>query len=185
MNTKIKAILVLVTSLVLSGCGPGRLFGPTLTPTPTLTSTPTLTLTPTLTSTSTLTPTATLTSTPTLTPTPTCQAANGDWQSNETVEGVFPIIAFTVQNCIITSWTIYVSLGNGYVQTWLGVSVISITNNQFSQDKDTGKGIFTLEGVFDSAASSHGTIKFPKGISLAGAILSHDVSIPWTASPIK
>lgn len=72
--------IVLAFSILLSSCGPGQLFGPTLTPTPTptLTNTPTftptltftntLTSTPTFTLTSTLTPT--LTSTPTFTPTP-------------------------------------------------------------------------------------------------------------------
>jgi hypothetical protein len=47
MNIKQRtfAILVLITSLVMSGCGPGQLFGPTLTPT--LPPTPTSTLTPT------------------------------------------------------------------------------------------------------------------------------------------
>jgi hypothetical protein len=53
------AIFCLVfLGLALAGCGPGQLFGPTLTPTPTDTPTPTST------------PTATATSTPTATPTP-------------------------------------------------------------------------------------------------------------------
>ena len=64
MNTKITAVLVLAMGL-LSGCGPGQLFGPTLTPTPTITPTFTLTFTPTLT------PTPQATSTPTSTPLPT------------------------------------------------------------------------------------------------------------------
>lgn len=62
-----KATMILafsVISLVLSGCGPGQLLGPTFTPTPTLT--PTATPTPT----ATLTPTATPTPTP-VPPTPT------------------------------------------------------------------------------------------------------------------
>ena len=43
MNAKrqITAALVLVMSLLMSGCGAGQLFGPTMTPIPTLTSTPT------------------------------------------------------------------------------------------------------------------------------------------------
>jgi len=63
---------IVTVSLLVSGCGPGQLFGPTLTPTPTTTLTPTLTPTPTLT----LTPT--LTFTPTITPTPTPVAATLD-----------------------------------------------------------------------------------------------------------
>lgn len=45
-----------VASLALSACGPGQLFGPTLTPTPTITFTPTSTFTPLPTETATLTP---------------------------------------------------------------------------------------------------------------------------------
>lgn len=65
--------LVLLAALALSGCGPGQLLGPTVTPTPTLTLTPTPTLTPTATATATATPTLTptATATPTLTPTAT------------------------------------------------------------------------------------------------------------------
>ena len=55
--------LMTFTSLLTSGCGPGQLFGPTLTLTPTMTPIPTLTPTPT--------PTPTPTLTPTITPTPT------------------------------------------------------------------------------------------------------------------
>lgn len=51
MNTKISAILVLVMSLVVSGCGAGQILGPTLTPLPTITPSPTATLIPTQTST--------------------------------------------------------------------------------------------------------------------------------------
>jgi hypothetical protein len=66
------AILVLVMSLTMSGCGPGQLFGPTFTPThtPTPTSTFTPAWTPTPPPTSTLPPTSTPTRTPTLTPVP-------------------------------------------------------------------------------------------------------------------
>lgn len=51
-------------ALLLSSCGPGQLFGPTITPTPTLTATPTQTLTPTSTSTPTSTPRPTKTQLP-------------------------------------------------------------------------------------------------------------------------
>ena len=64
-NTRIIVMCILALSLLISGCGPGQLLGPTLTPT----STQTLTLTPTATSSHTPTPTAT--STPTNTPTDT------------------------------------------------------------------------------------------------------------------
>ena len=70
MKTKRKAVVIciLAFSLLISGCGPGGLFGPTLTPTPTNTLTPTNTPTPT---TSVFTDTPSDTPTPTFTPTPT------------------------------------------------------------------------------------------------------------------
>lgn len=81
MKTKQRSIVAIgalvflswLAGSLVSGCGPGQLFGPTLTPTPTATSTPTptATCTPTPTDTPTLTPTRTPTPTPTRTPTPT------------------------------------------------------------------------------------------------------------------
>jgi WD40 repeat protein len=67
MNTNRRNIvfLILVLNLSVSSCGPGGLFGPTLTPIPTVTQTPSPTLTPTPT------PTFTPTFTPTVTPTTT------------------------------------------------------------------------------------------------------------------
>ena len=63
------AICSLLLSLCVSGCGPGQLLGPTLTPTPTGTFTPTPTFTATHTLTPSRTPSPTATSTATLTPT--------------------------------------------------------------------------------------------------------------------
>ena len=65
-------LILFVISLLVSSCGPGQLFGPTITPSPTLTLTPTITPSPTLT------PTPTSTLTPTITPTPTPVAATFD-----------------------------------------------------------------------------------------------------------
>ena len=69
MNAKrqIVIILILTMSLVISGCGPGQLFGPTITPTLTKTLTPTASSTPTKTPTKA--PTETPTKIPTRTPT--------------------------------------------------------------------------------------------------------------------
>ena len=63
-------LMALVCCLLLSACGPGKLFGPTITPTPsiTLTRTSTPTFTPSVTPT--VPSTSTLISTPTLTPAP-------------------------------------------------------------------------------------------------------------------
>lgn len=75
MHTNHLIAALLLTSLLLTGCGAGQWLGPTFTPTPTVTLTPTftptVTLTPTFTPTSTSTPTVTLTSTPTPSFTPT------------------------------------------------------------------------------------------------------------------
>jgi len=76
MNRKVFAFFVFAFSLLFSGCGPGQLLGPTITPTPTSTSTPTPTSTPT----ATFTPTATATATFTPTPMPVCNP-------NSTVQG--------------------------------------------------------------------------------------------------
>lgn len=72
MNTKqyFTVIAILVISLVISGCGAGQLFGPTVTPSPTSTSTLTSTPLPTATLAPTETPIPTATLTPTNTPVP-------------------------------------------------------------------------------------------------------------------
>ncbi|MBI5353018.1 MAG: hypothetical protein HZB50_10300 [Chloroflexi bacterium] len=181
-------ILLVLSVSFLTACGPGQLFGPTLTPTPTNTPTSTLTPTPTLTLVPTLTSTPTATATITASPMPACLATSGKWQSKETSEsfGVpSPILTFTVSNCQITSWEIWIFPVPGELLWWQGTSTISIAEEQFSQDEDTGMGIFSFEGIFDSAISSHGTLKFPKGFLVVDYILKEDVSITWTASPAK
>ena len=66
MNVRMIALCLLVLSMLVSGCGPGQVLGPPVTPTFTATPIPTATPRPTKTST----PTATLTPTPTHTPVP-------------------------------------------------------------------------------------------------------------------
>lgn len=68
MKKTTSIIYVLLFALIFTGCGPGQLFGPTVTPTSTATATPTNTPTPS--PTFTLTPTATPTETATPTPIP-------------------------------------------------------------------------------------------------------------------
>lgn len=77
MKSKWVVPLIIFISIILAGCGPGKLFGPTLTPTPTVTLTPTTTTTFTPTSTTTNTPTFTPTPTNTQTPTPTPSGGSG------------------------------------------------------------------------------------------------------------
>ena len=60
MNKKLATLCIgLLLSFLMSACGPGQLFGPTITPSPTFTLTPSPTSTPTLTPTATSTPTET------------------------------------------------------------------------------------------------------------------------------
>lgn len=68
MNTKTIAACLITVGLLTSGCGPGQLLGPTITPSPTPTSTPT--------STPTRTPTPVPTATLTPTPVPVCNPGN-------------------------------------------------------------------------------------------------------------
>lgn len=90
MKTKAIVAVFLFSSLLLSACEPGGLFGPTRTPTPTGTSKPTLTLTPA----NTWTPasTSTSTQTPTMTPTRT-STATATHTITPTIE---PTLAFIV-----------------------------------------------------------------------------------------
>jgi len=67
----IVGIILLIITMITSACGPGQLFGPTITTTPTDTLTPTITPTFTATFTPTLTATLTTTQTPSSTSTPT------------------------------------------------------------------------------------------------------------------
>ena len=103
MKTKSKSIIIciLILGLLVSGCGPGQVFGPTITPSPTITAKSTPTFTPTSSSTITLTPmpTNTPTLTPTLTPTPRIPLSGENikqWQIIQTLGGVSGVvIAFT------------------------------------------------------------------------------------------
>jgi hypothetical protein len=179
------ASLLLLASL--SACGVGQVFGPTPTPTSTATPTATITPSPTLTPTVTPTPTATQVPTSTITPTPACQAADGKWQSAEGTQFFdvnIPILTFTISDCKIISWTIWIYPLPHELLMMDGPS-LPLVDEKFSYEDHSDNGVFTLEGSIDSASSSHGAFKFPKGFSVFGAILPRDVTIPWTASPVE
>jgi hypothetical protein len=187
----LKMISLICIAALLAGCGPGKLFGPTLTATSTNTpvpsKTPLPTNTPTATATSTSTPTATKKLTNTPSPTSACSITKGNWESKETAEFFgfpTPILTFKVSNCQISSWSITAYPAEGELFMWEGTK-IDVTGSQFSHAEDTGDGIFTIEGLFDSATACHGTLLFPKGFSIFGYVLDEDVIIPWTASPVK
>ena len=177
INHPIQAVLVLLLGALVSACGPGQIFGPTLTPTPTITATPTLTQTP----------TATRTATPTrsITPTPACLARSGKWISHETSDSFgmpTPILTFTVNRCAVTAWEIWAYPAPEELMWWTGESAFALDGDRFSHDEDAGMGIFTFAGAIDSATSSHGTLFFPKGFLVVDYVLTHDVTIHWTAT---
>jgi hypothetical protein len=116
MNAKQRpaALLILVMSLVISGCGQGKLFGPTLTPTPTPTQTPTITST----------------RTPTQTPTPgpliivSGGTYSGTWISEDPTVPAVQIQTsdpVTLVNCTIRSKT-------DLIQALVPDSKLTITN---------------------------------------------------------
>lgn len=121
MNAKrqISVIFVLTMSLLISGCGPGQLFGPAITPTSTKTLMPTATLTPTVTSTPTITPTMTKKPTSTPTPTPTLPIdvpmpmEGKGIVVGQVLKGGMPAPKMRVQLCDIYLKTIYGVCGSG------------------------------------------------------------------------
>lgn len=199
MKTPI-SIAIALCLLLSSGCGLAPLAPPastaapsptatlTRTPLPTASFTPSATPSPTATPTSTSTPTTAITFTPAPTAAPACRVQNGEWGSQQTVFSfgtASRLLTFTVRDCAITSWVIWVFPLPGELLWWTGVAAIPIVENRFSHQEDTGGGGFTLAGSFDSASYSHGTLFFPAGFSVFGAILPRDVTFPWTAVPIQ
>ncbi len=176
-------IAMFILSLFVSACGPGQLFGPTVTSTPTNTLTPTSTLIPTITPS----PTATLTATITPSPTPSCAVKSGKWESNEVGTGRAndPIFTFTVENCQITQAAFWAKLAPD-ATFWLPVkSDIPIQDKSFKYTSTDSLGGFTVEGTFESETFSQGIIFFPKGYNAVIYTLPNDVVINWTAHPIQ
>ena len=163
----ISAILI---GLLSTGCGPGQLFGPTITPSPTPT------LTPTLTPTITPSPTATLTPTATATPTPSCSIDDGKWSGQG--------ISFEILNCAITSTT-YLITGGGQFFGIFRYDEIAIVDNKFSFSTPDGNGSYIFNGEFDSSVHAHGETTLPKGYSIGTSTLTQDITFEWEASPEK
>jgi hypothetical protein len=103
-NFQVTFVLFLLSISLLSACGPGQVFGPTLTPTPTFTPTQTLAPTPTF--------------TPTPAPTPTVPAfisaitMNCDDQAG-VVNGVYRAENNTWGKGTLQGWSQCIGLGNG------------------------------------------------------------------------
>lgn len=184
---KIRALLsiFLFLSVILSACSIA-----TPQPTSTATTKPSETPLPTLTFTSPPTNTLTVTQTPELVI--ECSVPNGKWESNEKTDLFYklsPLLIFQVDSCKIVSIEIS-ALPAPEELFWYPFDSLDIliTNGNFTTALNNpigGVGDLTIQGKFDTETSSHGTIQFPKGFSVVDYILNEDVSIEWTASPIK
>jgi hypothetical protein len=155
--------LLLLTSILLSACRPGQVFGPTttLTPSATLTPSPTATLTP------------APTSTPTLKPTPIVY--DGEWAGTTSAGGR---VTFRMEgnNLVAIRVNFGLSTKNSNCNVDMNTTIspgLSLSVNTFSlQTTD-----LTIKGAFDSATTASGTV-----------IASHDsphcsggVDLTWTA----
>ena len=165
MNSCRIILLAIGLTFSLSACGPGQLFGATLTPTPTITATNTSTPTPT----STPLPTYT----PTLKPTPIVY--DGEWYGITSAGGK---ISFTISDNGMTSIKISfgVTIKNGSCNITMDTSIsppLDISLNQFSIPTPDLK----INGIFNSASTSSGTIE----ASVSSAHCSGGINVTWTA----
>jgi len=166
-----KSTIILLLALILSGCGSGQLFGPTLTPSPTITNTPTKTSTPTFTPTDTPTSTPTQTDTPepTSTPTPiTTGLVHGvllDFQTEQPLENV-EIVFGDVQ---------YDEQGN-YDGCYITLVKEGLLNSSLT-DTD---GVFAIEvptGSYCLISTGPGSSPDKVGRDVTGALLIIEVEI--------
>jgi len=171
-------ILMVLMIFLFSSCGPGQLFGPTITPTPTYTPSQTPTATPTMTLTPTNTPSPTLTSIPTETATPTetpppisISALGGGW-TGTTADGsrfrfiversIVSPIHLEYNSFIVERKQIF-ACGQGFFFPSASTLSSPIENYKFTISWSVPFPIdfkFTVEGVFSSATSASGTLKF-------------------------
>ena len=187
MKANIKLMIVIgFISLIVTACGPGQVFGPTITPPPTIT------LTPTTTSTPTITPSPTLTSTPTLTPTPTlivsCTIPNGKWEGEVKENANYymfirkPLVSFEINNCVVRSVEIWSFPALNEI-FFTQVELIPVINDAFEHQVTSPSGAYTINGIFTSQTSATGTLLFPKDFVVNNSTLGNDVILHWTAHP--
>jgi len=168
MNTKQRtvAICFLAMSMLISGCGPGQLFGPTVTPTPTPTSTPTRT------------PTPKPTATPTSTPKPTL---DGVWTGTTSQEKA---ISFRVVDNTVESLEIGYNVEGANctvgTETKFGPGLSGlITENKFSLEIPGLSGQkYTITGSFNDFNSASGDLQISGQDFLCGKFT---VNATWTA----
>jgi hypothetical protein len=97
-KSRLCLFVLIIAALTLTACGPGQMFGPTITPTFTFTPIP-----PTATATPSFTPTPVFTPTPaiTATPAPSCTAKNGEWKGHWIGKWENRSVLLTVEDCFI------------------------------------------------------------------------------------
>jgi hypothetical protein len=160
MSRKVTLILILL-SFLLSACGPGQLFGPTITPTATSTPTPTATLTP------------TPTSTPTMKPTPIVY--DGDWAGTTSSGGR---ITFTLQGNGILS--IRVNFGLSTKNSSCNVDMNTTISPPLPMSLNTFDFQTTdlkIKAIFDSATNASGTVEARQDSKHC----TGGVNLTWTA----
>jgi hypothetical protein len=178
MNKKIvtiricHAIVLGMVLLFLTGCGPGQLFGPTITPTPT--STPTFTPTPTPTLTPTITPSPTATLTPTITPTPTAIPAQGTPIASKNWE--ITVVKGILRDKLIVGWGFgwVANTGSTFLDVGLRIRRLNPSEGSVSTRRiylyDSDGNVWDLES--SSLAKANGKEKDPLtiGFSCMGCI---------------
>jgi hypothetical protein len=141
------SLFLLASAIALSACGPGALFGPTLTPTATVT--PTASSTPI--------PTATGTATRTPTPTPTPVVYDGEWSGTTGAGGR---VKFRIENNRLVS--IRVSFGFALQNSSCNVDVNSTITPGLPLDRNhiefEAPSSLAFRGTFDSATTAAGTL---------------------------
>jgi len=183
-----KTIVLLILCLSLTACGPGQMFGPTITPSPTITPTSTPRLTPTIT------PSPTSTLTPTITPSPTpstsCTIPDGKWEgevektANYYIHARKPLFSFEVKQCFLLAVEIWsFPATNKIFMTF--IDSVPINDNSFNYDIVDQSGTHTFEGVFTSETSADGTLFFPEGFTVMDYILPNEVTLKWTAHSVQ
>jgi hypothetical protein len=181
MRKPLFLVLIFGSAFFLFGCpGDQAPFPPTFTPTNTFKSTKTLPLTHT--------PTQTDSLSPALAPSPSetagsCPATDGVWESRER-DLMGPILAFRVSDCGIASIDIRKYVVDGELYMVDSHTRLPIEKGAFEYSERSGAGTLILGGIFDTADTAHGTLKFTKGFDIFGTVLSQDVFFSWKAAPV-
>ena len=90
-----------------------------------------------------------------------------------------------VKDCKVTQAEIWSFPAPGEL-FWTQIeTAIPIQDRAFRYVNADSFGEYTFEGTFDSDSAAHGVIFFPKGFNVFGTVLPNDVTINWTAHPVR